>query len=222
MIFWKFQANGNDFVLLQKKEQQYDVAKLCDRHIGIGADGVLEVSVKDGSISYVHYNADGSRADLCVNGIRCIAAWYAMIEKKTAMWISIADHRYYLEVLPDHVVRVTLPLPTMLDECTYLLGVPHQIVPVLPAAYDDAMNYDAMELVSESEVVVVTMERGVGITKACGSGMASSYYHGYRTGVLLANGKASSAGGSATISILDDAIQLSSEVSYVFAGIYFD
>ncbi len=222
MIFWKFQANGNDFVLLLKKEHNYDIKKMCDRNIGIGADGVLEVQVMEEGVSYVHYNADGSAADLCVNGLRCVGAWYAMIEQQNAVWISIANTRYYVEVLPDHEIQATLPLPTVHEHDLYVLGVPHQIVPVLPASYDEFANYDAIEFIGPNEIVVVTMERGVGITKACGSGMACSYYHGYRIGQLKASGKASSAGGSARIAIFGDRLTIASEVSCVFAGIYFE
>ena len=74
--FSKYHGLGNDFILTRYMED-IDVLKLvqscCDRHTGIGADGMI--FVKEDPFEMVYYNQDGSRAPMCGNGIRCFAAY---------------------------------------------------------------------------------------------------------------------------------------------------
>ena len=77
---WKYHGTGNDFVMLEDLEDQRPLdaglaAALCDRHRGIGADGVIRVTrgTEPGEDFYMDYrNADGSLAEMCGNGIRCL------------------------------------------------------------------------------------------------------------------------------------------------------
>ncbi|MGZ3424798.1 MAG: diaminopimelate epimerase [Polyangiales bacterium] len=82
--FWKYEGTANDFVLLESDDPNADidpatVAKLCDRHRGIGGDGVLLVTpAPEQGSGVVHgrmvvRNADGSRPEMCGNGLRCVA-----------------------------------------------------------------------------------------------------------------------------------------------------
>lgn len=83
MEFWKMQGCGNDFILLDGRfdgrgDESYssDAAKYCSRKFSIGADGFIVV--KDSTIadiSMVYYNADGSRGEMCGNGIRCFSKY---------------------------------------------------------------------------------------------------------------------------------------------------
>ncbi|MFN3821496.1 MAG: hypothetical protein ACK4OO_04110 [bacterium] len=79
--FEKYQGLGNDFVLfdgLKPTEPFLDdnfIRHICDRHYGVGADGVLifgEV-LPQKTVQMTYFNADGSRAETCFNGLRCIA-----------------------------------------------------------------------------------------------------------------------------------------------------
>ena len=78
MRFTKMQGTGNDFIVLDGLNQATDltreqVRRLCDRHFGIGADGVilaLPSSVADARMRIL--NADGSEAEMCGNGLRCL------------------------------------------------------------------------------------------------------------------------------------------------------
>lgn len=79
MKFWKYQGIGNDFVLLDGHQGDLKVdptwcVKACDRHYGIGADGVLYLLPgTDGTdLTMRIINADGTEAEMCGNGIRCI------------------------------------------------------------------------------------------------------------------------------------------------------
>ena len=77
--FSKYQGTGNDFIVLEREPlgnnsiNQGVVRNLCNRHRGIGADGVLLVEPHPSEPSMVVYNADGSRAAMCGNGVRCVA-----------------------------------------------------------------------------------------------------------------------------------------------------
>lgn len=79
--FWKLHGLGNDFVFFDGMERDIElttreVAALCDRHAGIGGDGVIVVkpSPRAECAGYMHYiNADGTLAQMCGNGVRCFA-----------------------------------------------------------------------------------------------------------------------------------------------------
>lgn len=85
MNFTKMQGTGNDFILIDGLHQKIDALDWptlskawCDRHFGIGADGVILVlPSKTADLQMRVYNADGSVAEMCGNGIRCFAffAW---------------------------------------------------------------------------------------------------------------------------------------------------
>lgn len=77
--FEKWEGLGNDFVLVEGPAPDPDeVRALCDRRRGVGADGVLSVDLdEDGRPRMVVQNADGSRPEMCGNGLRCVAAWLA-------------------------------------------------------------------------------------------------------------------------------------------------
>jgi diaminopimelate epimerase len=82
MKFRKYHGAGNDFVMLtdldahlgEKAALPADlVSALCDRHTGVGADGLIRVVADDSAARYMdYYNADGSAAEMCGNGIRCL------------------------------------------------------------------------------------------------------------------------------------------------------
>ncbi len=78
--FTKMNGAGNDFVMLDNRDggltlTREDITRLCDRHRGIGADGVLIVESADADADFRmrYYNADGGEAEMCGNGARCFA-----------------------------------------------------------------------------------------------------------------------------------------------------
>lgn len=79
--FYKYQGTGNDFVIIDNMDKhisltQQQVAFLCDRHFGIGADGLMLLEPEDGyDFKMVYYNADGNESTMCGNGGRCITAF---------------------------------------------------------------------------------------------------------------------------------------------------
>ncbi len=85
MPFLKFTAGGNDFVLVDNRNGRLrgDLAPLvraiCHRRLGVGGDGMILIewsAVADLKMAY--FNRDGGAADLCGNGVRCVARWAAM------------------------------------------------------------------------------------------------------------------------------------------------
>ncbi|MGL6293211.1 diaminopimelate epimerase [Eubacterium aggregans] len=81
MKFTKMQGTGNDFVMIDNIEGTLhltpdEIAGLCDRHFGIGADGLILVeSSATQEVFMNYYNRDGSTAEICGNGVRCLAKY---------------------------------------------------------------------------------------------------------------------------------------------------
>jgi diaminopimelate epimerase len=99
MNFTKMQGSGNDFVLLEGNEAQRDWSQLaiamCDRHFGIGADGLLLVSPsKVADFKMRVFDPDGTEAEACGNGLRCLVKY--VLEKGLA---SAAEHQMLVETI---------------------------------------------------------------------------------------------------------------------------
>ena len=83
MKFTKMQGCGNDYVYINGMEEKVDkeqkpqlVRRLSDRHFGIGGDGVIFINASSvADFEMEMYNADGTRAQMCGNGIRCVAKY---------------------------------------------------------------------------------------------------------------------------------------------------
>ena len=84
MRFTKVHSLGNDFIVVDPEERAGIVdipglaRRLCDRHVGVGADGLLLISIEDKEKGLVHFrifNADGSEPEISGNGLRCAAAY---------------------------------------------------------------------------------------------------------------------------------------------------
>jgi diaminopimelate epimerase len=77
MNFTKLQGAGNDFVLIEARGTELDWSRLartmCDRHFGVGADGLLLLLPSDkADVGMRVFNSDGSEAEACGNGMRCL------------------------------------------------------------------------------------------------------------------------------------------------------
>src|SRR5262245_4888379 len=78
MRILKAHAYGNDFLLAPAEEARGDASSLarrmCDRHLGAGADGLILFRLRDRAATMTLFNADGSPSELSGNGLRCLAA----------------------------------------------------------------------------------------------------------------------------------------------------
>ncbi len=88
--FTKYHGLGNDFILIDNRHNDTpcltseQAIKVCDRHFGIGGDGVIFALPPQGNSDYTMriYNSDGSEPEMCGNGIRCLARFVAELEGK--------------------------------------------------------------------------------------------------------------------------------------------
>ncbi|MBD3389276.1 MAG: diaminopimelate epimerase [Candidatus Altiarchaeales archaeon] len=158
--FTKMQGTGNDFVVVDEwngevvptGEKEGFVRRVCARHFGVGADGLIFVQKsKTADVNFVFYNPDGSRAEMCGNGIRCLAKYVyehkligeRHIEAETLAGTKTLD----LEVLEDVVVEVRVnmgapqvkrgeaqvagdPKGTLIDEKIMIHGFEYNITSV--------------------------------------------------------------------------------------------
>ncbi len=149
--FVKLAGCGNDFVLvdLRKKSLPASPAILarswCDRKRGIGADGLLLVlPSRKGTARMRIFNSDGSEADMCGNGLRCVV-WYlhSTNGKSRALSVETAAGVMQAEVTGPERVRIFMPPPRDLRLGLHLThqtkrytlhavnsGVPHVVLPV--------------------------------------------------------------------------------------------
>jgi diaminopimelate epimerase len=109
MIFYKMQGAGNDFIIINNMKQEISpekyaglAARICTRKLSIGADGlmVVEKPQKGGAIMMRLFNADGSEAEMCGNGARCISRY--VYEE------GIARDRIIIETIAGDVVSERL------------------------------------------------------------------------------------------------------------------
>jgi diaminopimelate epimerase len=112
LAFTKMHGLGNDFVVIQDLAEEWDltppaIALLCDRNFGIGADGALVVraaTVPGADYRMVYFNADGTEAEMCGNGIRCFAKYLVdrqLVEGDT-LSIQTGDGVKRVEVVRDY------------------------------------------------------------------------------------------------------------------------
>lgn len=232
---------GNDFVVLDGTSEAVPsaevVARLCDRHRGVGADGVLVVSPTEFGARMQYWNADGSPAEMCGNGLRC-TAWYAHRHcwAGEAFEVDTPRGRLSAEIVGDHVVRVGMG-PVSVGERADLFGMvattadvgnPHAVVEV--DAVDDA-DVTAIGRRLDAEVPggintgffqrrgdgirLRVHERGVGETQACGSGAVAA------ARVALGGDGTIDVhlpGGTLTVEIADGSAWIIGPVAEVFTG----
>lgn len=186
---------GNDFVMLEGVDPSPDlVRRLCDRRRGIGADGVLVV---DSAPGMRYWNADGSEAEMCGNGLRCVAV-YSVAREWTAPgeWFDVQTAigprraRVDRDEVTVEVGKVSIAGTLSVHGRLYheaSVGNPHAVTVVDdPAAvaveeegpivendpaFPHGTNVEFVALAGPDRLRLRVWERGVGETLACGSGM---------------------------------------------------
>lgn len=142
IAFVKYHGLGNDFILIDNRQSVDPVltpeqaVRWCDRHFGIGADGVIFVLPGQAGSDYTMriFNSDGSEPEMCGNGIRCFAKFVADLEGK-----PIATYQVHTlagtmtpELRADGQVTVDMGLPRLLaaEIPTTLAAPDHKVVDV--------------------------------------------------------------------------------------------
>jgi diaminopimelate epimerase len=207
----KYNASGNDFIIFHDfiEQDRSELAKtLCDRHAGIGADGLIVcVPHDDYDFKWQFYNDDGSSAEMCGNGSRA-CAHYAFKHRLAPSEMTFLTLAGPIKAYVDgDIVQSDLTPPIIKDQniqefgySWWLIdsGVPHLV------SYDaDISNFD-LEMASklrhkyncnvnlaklhDDHIQVRTFERGVeNETLACGTGMAACYYRAFKEGKVSAD-----------------------------------
>lgn len=123
----KMQGCGNDFVILPQEElskidmPMNEIAKkLCDRHFGIGADGLIipNNNILNTDIGWFFFNSDGSVAQMCGNGMRCFAKYVynKRLVNSNKFTVSTLAGIITPEILEDGRVRVNMSNPILEPE----------------------------------------------------------------------------------------------------------
>ncbi len=173
MKFTKMQGLGNDYVyvncLEEKIEDPSELARLVsDRHFGVGSDGLILIRPSEAAdFEMEMYNADGSRGEMCGNGIRCVAKYvydYGLTDK-TSISVETLGGIKYLDMTVENgkvkLVRVDMGIPELRAEKIPILceTVTEECVvdedAVLGGGYneDDCENKDCRKVINESIVV---------------------------------------------------------------------
>ena len=140
MQFWKMQGAGNDFILIDRlpDDPAQAARTLCDRRFGIGADGMIAALPSDKADACMRfYNCDGSEAEMCGNGIRCLARYLyeRKICPKTDMSIDTRCGVKYLH-LDGENVTVDMGEPILEPEK----------IPVLSSVNEITLNVEGLPL----------------------------------------------------------------------------
>jgi len=159
MPFQKVTGGGNDFVLLDNRNGRLrgDLAELvrrvCHRGLGIGADGLILIEFSDAAdLRMIYYNRDGGRADLCGNGLRCVARWASrtgsfprLMRVETGAGILTADGAaeppwFTLPLDRSRPERMTLVVGSRrVDGIRVRAGVPHLVIEVAEAFAEETL-----------------------------------------------------------------------------------
>ncbi|PQJ12201.1 diaminopimelate epimerase [Flavipsychrobacter stenotrophus] len=216
MKFYKYQGTGNDFILLDNRAGNLQlttaqIAGMCHRRFGVGADGLMLLEQVDGyDFRMVYYNSDGSESTMCGNGGRCITAFAALLG-------VIGDKARFLAVDGEHTATIHLDGTISLhmsdvvniefnEDFTVLdTGSPHYVefvedvvnIDVYSEGYEirnqdeyqpAGINVNFVQIVGDTQLLVRTYERGVeDETLSCGTGVTAAAIAatGDTTGIFL-------------------------------------
>jgi diaminopimelate epimerase len=206
--FRKYEGLGNDFIVMNSPSHSLErdrAVQLCDRHFGIGADGVLLVgppSTRGAAASMTVWNADGSRPEMCGNGLRCVA-----LEVRKQRGNSDGDLVIDTDAGPlackfvDGLVEVSMgrlvdrgAIDVRVDDRAHrfrymTIGNPHAITferyeardvdhigprVATHESFPQGTNVEFALLGADGGIDLVVWERGVGRTLACGTGACAT------------------------------------------------
>ncbi len=240
----KWHGAGNDFLVEVGSPADAAwwtparAAAVLDRHAGVGADGLLLATINDG-VAMTLYNADGSTAEMSGNGARCLAA---AVERATAAeWTELAITtpagpkvvRLFLEgdagtgEVDMGTVTLGPALPGTLG--TAVVGNPHAVVADDPAwdraeresraaALSSAMggaNVEFVTVATRERLTMTVIERGVGWTRACGTGSVAAAAVAHAAGLVGGEVTVANPGGDLEVRLVGERATLAGPVEFV-------
>lgn len=241
------QGLGNDFVVIAgpRDVSKDDVTRWCDRRTGIGADGVLVASPLDGGrVRMEYWNADGSAAEMCGNGLRCVAR-YAVGRG----WVHAPSFTVETPVGPRPVLVNDTTVRALLGEAgpsgepfdlagfeiqPVSVGNPHAVIvvddpfatpvdavgPLVEGdpAFPERTNVEFVGIDGRRSITLRVWERGVGETLACGSGAAAAVVIAHRRGLTEAAATVHLLGGDLEVDVTDEGVWIEGPAEVVFSG----
>lgn len=247
MKFLKMEGLGNDFVVLEgpREVSSADVSLWCDRRRGIGADGVLVATpMGEDRVQMQYWNADGSPAEMCGNGLRCVArlaydrGWVGSDVFTVVTAVGEREARIGAEVTvevgaPQAGVEETIE---MAGHTVRPIGVgnPHAVVFVDDPAgtpvdelgprmgtdpiFPEGTNVEFATVLGHDLIELRVWERGVGETLACGSGAAAVAAVAHRLGRVGTTTTVRLPGGDLLVTLDERGAWLTGPANYVFEG----
>jgi diaminopimelate epimerase len=211
MRFSKWHALGNSYLVVEQPDAgpltPGRVQRLCSGDTGIGSDGVLEVTERDGTTAVVTiWNPDGSTAEMSGNGVRIAARWLAAETGATEVTIETSGRSVVARMLEGldaetDVGEVIVGEPESIDGVeltTVSVGNPHAVIKLDAPTRDDLLrlgpliethsrfpdrtNVQLIRVDGRSDLTVLVWERGAGETSASGSSSVAA------AGVAVARG----------------------------------
>ncbi len=202
--FFKYEGAGNDFILIDNRNKSFSlindtksIKKLCDRHFGIGADGLMVLEMKNGfDFEMLYFNADGKEGSMCGNGGRCIVAFANQLNliKRETNFLAVDGPHYATISENGNLVSLQMidvqEIQTDGDAFVLNTGSPHYVLEVENLASKDVyldgksirynetynvkgVNVNFVENLGD-HYYVRTYERGVeNETFACGTGVTA-------------------------------------------------
>ena len=146
--FYKYQGTGNDFIMIDDRENKFDIVDdalitaLCERRMGIGADGLILLrNHAKYDFEMIYFNADGHQSSMCGNGGRCIIAFaklLELIETETTFMAIDCEHKGRIQEDGIYLKMQDVTEIDNLDDALVLdTGSPHLVTIV-----DDLQNLD--------------------------------------------------------------------------------
>lgn len=246
MRFVKMEGLGNDFVVLDGPVliDADQVRSWCDRRRGIGADGVLAVTpLDDRRVRMEYWNADGSMAEMCGNGLRCVAryAFDRALVNVPVFVVETAVGPLEVEVGGDSVraelgaVRCTGSVGVADHEfMTVDVGNPHAVTVVDDVAtvgvgevgpvverspeFTQGTNVEFVRVVDSSTIDLRVWERGVGETLACGTGAAAAVAAASEADLVRSPVTVHLPGGDLLVELQDGRVWITGPARLVFEG----
>jgi diaminopimelate epimerase len=200
--FYKYQGTGNDFVIIDNRSgalslSTEQIAYICNRRFGIGADGLMLLETKAGyDFAMVYYNADGREGSMCGNGGRCLTRFaYDMGIHKTSFVFTAVDGDHEATLAENGWINLKMKdvdgITDHHGDSVLDTGSPHYVKPCADVMNTDVftegrgiryskefaekgINVNFVEN-DEQKIVVRTYERGVeDETFSCGTGVTAS------------------------------------------------
>lgn len=245
----KAMALGNDFVLWKSypvKTAAELSRKLADRRYGIGCDQIIFFEPESPGVTRVWFhNADGSTAEACGNGTRCLVKWLIQNshgDEKGCVTLHTAGGVIEGSMTSEGLVRLRYPLPRdggllMVAEIAgpcraVYVGNPHLVCwtdrldeleeqgPILEnhPYFEARTNVEFARLDDANTIELRVWERGTGLTPACGSGALGTAYAAYMSGMVGRHVRVNQVGGSLDVMFEGDVAYLTGEAHIVFEG----